>query len=776
MASHLRKDQVIRTDDIFTNLTIRHGRESLWQVFVYRVVEENMYPEFVMDDEYSEYWEYDEETDEERNKEADEEFETDEETDEDTADDDTVLKSCAEMFVYSEKENNVRGKPKSVLVIGKPGIGKTLLCQKLMRDWASGHLFWTLEEQKKPEFYFAYLLTFRQLNPLKQQEFDLRDIFNLSCVLDEGSIIDEKMFELILRNKENLLVIIDGYDEYSHLDEDCEETYPNDPCTKMPMHAMIAKLLQKKILEGCVLLITSRPHKSEDLEKGKVNFDQLVEIKGFSMRQVTEYVKKYFKADEKMKNVVCDHLRKNASLGRLANVPMLCFLLCYCMEWYITNSKTVENLPVTTADLYSEVIKIFEVKHHSMSQYRKDPIPQHLTVPPVVEDTLSKLSELAALFMKKGKYIFDEDDLRSFGLNKQEVETLQGSGIIHCGPGFRKSPFAGITLEYSFTHLTVQEYLAAVCFVNQGKIPKTEEVTAMVYYFMVQLWSRKKDETTEKLMEKLLISFKPQHFMNIYNLKMSLRFLQQYKDIHFTKRVALDQFQEFCITGKGFRGASPWMISFSRVSNSYCSVISSLLDIFSLINEDHLERALSFPTMELCVTTIPFKISGVQQLCNSLSNKYSPATKLRLSVCKLNNSCIKRISKALPTTNLTELRLGGNKINDTGMSYICQSLIDKECKITALYLGHNDASDIGAQTFCETITHENCKLLTLDLRFNNITNQGVHSLCLALMDNNCKLKELVLINNATTFDPELHMTYCLLKRVKPDVNLKLFSL
>lgn len=453
---------------------------------------------------------------------------------------------------------------------------------------------------------------------------------------------------------------------------------------------------------------------------------------------------------------------------------MLCFLVCYCMEWYITNSKTFENLPVTTADLYSEVIKIFEVKHHSMSQYRKDPIPQHFTVPPVVEDTLSKLSELAALFMKEDKYVFDEDNLKSFGLNKQEVETLQGSGIIHCGPGFRKSPFAEVTLEYSFTHLTVQEYMAAGYFVNQGKLPKKEEVTEMVFHFMVQLWSRKKDENTEKMMEELLKSFKPQDYYDIANTEGSLEFLQEYKDIEFTKRVALDHFQGFLIG----RSHVPWVISFDRVHNSSCSVMSSLMDIFSLVNEDHLERAVTFPAMELSVGFSPLKISGIEQICNSLSNQYSPITTLGLLECKLHdNYCIKRLSESLPLTNLTELRLWDNKITDVGMLFLCKSLMEKECKITTLYLGNNDATDIGALYFCKAIKHENCKLSTLDLQYNNISDQGVHNLCLALMDNNCKLKKLVLYGNDTTYGPNyaLHMTYDVVKRAKPDVDLELWE-
>lgn len=45
-----------------------------------------------------------------------------------------------EIFL-SETDSEDDLNPKSVLVTGKPGIGKTLFCQNLIRDWADNKLF-----------------------------------------------------------------------------------------------------------------------------------------------------------------------------------------------------------------------------------------------------------------------------------------------------------------------------------------------------------------------------------------------------------------------------------------------------------------------------------------------------------------------------------------------------------------------------------------------------------------------------------------------------------
>ena len=116
----------MRTDDIFTNVLIQHGRKAI---------------------------EYDENTGRRDRLTRYGQVSS------------RRIKQCSEIFI---RFTNDEGNPKSILVTGKAGIGKTLFCQKLklLRDWADNRLFQTQTNLQLPDFKFAYLLTFRNLNLL----------------------------------------------------------------------------------------------------------------------------------------------------------------------------------------------------------------------------------------------------------------------------------------------------------------------------------------------------------------------------------------------------------------------------------------------------------------------------------------------------------------------------------------------------------------------------------------------------------------------------------
>ena len=148
--------------------------------------------------------------------------------------------SSQEIFIPTDGKH-----PESVLVTGKAGIGKTVFCQKLIKDWADNKLF----RSREFDFKFTYLLTFRQLNLLGDDPVTLKDILNRSSVLDDHSNIDDSIFEYILHHSEEVLIIIDGYDECSqreYIASDSDEKYPNNAKEKMPVAALCAKLIKGK--------------------------------------------------------------------------------------------------------------------------------------------------------------------------------------------------------------------------------------------------------------------------------------------------------------------------------------------------------------------------------------------------------------------------------------------------------------------------------------------------------------------------------------------------
>lgn len=142
-------------------------------------------------------------------------------------------------------------------------------------------------------------------------------------MLDDQSVIDDSVFEYITQHSEEVLIIIDGYDEFSRQDDvltNLDEQYPNDVNEKMPVVALCAKLIKGNILRLSAVMITSRADESDKL-KDAIRFDRFVEITGFSEKQVNGYIGKYFKENEQMRNIVLDHVTKNNEL-----VGLLTFL------------------------------------------------------------------------------------------------------------------------------------------------------------------------------------------------------------------------------------------------------------------------------------------------------------------------------------------------------------------------------------------------------------------------------------------------------------------
>jgi len=85
----------------------------------------------------------------------------------------TQLKHCQEIFLRVGSDEK---KTKSILLTGKAGIGKTVFCQKLIRDWADGQLFHSPANAQIHDFKFAFLMTFRQLSLLGDETLTLKEL------------------------------------------------------------------------------------------------------------------------------------------------------------------------------------------------------------------------------------------------------------------------------------------------------------------------------------------------------------------------------------------------------------------------------------------------------------------------------------------------------------------------------------------------------------------------------------------------------------------------
>ena len=522
----------------------------------------------------------------------------------------------------------------SILVVGKAGIGKTLFCQKVIRDWAKNELFQARENTEIPNLKCVYLLTFRQLNLLENKCVTLREILNFSSVLDDNCNIDDTSFEYILKHPKEVMIILDGYDEYSkqyYIAGNLEEQHPNNGSCEMPVAALCSKLIKGKVLKGAIVMITSRPDESDRM--GGIRFKRYVEIAGFSSKQVQEYIEKYFKDDENIKNAVLKHVMNNMDLVSFAHIPMLCFLLCFEMKYILTESGNRDDLPVSTTDIYTKLVDIFELKHCAESEYRQKEIPEQFKPPPVIKSTLDKLSKLAAKLLRERKPTFDESEMEG-EFEADEVNKLKGSGLLYCGQPFRTA-LIRTTKHFSFTHLTVQEFLAARWFAKENRLPDGE-CSGMVFQFMAGVLS---SEGNEELMEKLMDS-------PIMSANPKMTCLSEYQNREFAKKFIMNNPKALNISNKFMvlKGLSD--VDYIGVS-FVLDIISELnkekaggafvLDIIPELNkegaeEEQCKRSYNLVTVERVYLELSqLTRSAIQRLCNSLNNEYCHVSYLTLS-------------------------------------------------------------------------------------------------------------------------------------------------
>ena len=162
--------------------------------------------------------------------------------------------------------NMFKGKPTRMLVYGRPGIGKTTFCKKAACDWSKA-----LKE---------ILMNFSILLLIKLRDVcdvgNIRDVLRASKLLaSDGPISVDSLYDYIINNQDKVLLILDGYDEYS--------------CAKE--HSPILEIWKGEQLRDCHVIVTTRQLKCDELIGPR---HVQLEIQGFkSWKRKRTFVRKF---------------------------------------------------------------------------------------------------------------------------------------------------------------------------------------------------------------------------------------------------------------------------------------------------------------------------------------------------------------------------------------------------------------------------------------------------------------------------------------------------
>jgi HEAT repeat protein len=316
--------------------------------------------------------------------------------------------------------DNRDGKPvKKVLLLGRAGIGKSTLCQKIAYDWASDVLF-------KDKFVAIYRLQLRELNGwitenplLSNQSSDQWLSFAIAWLCYQGAY-QEKIQEELQKNPEKILLLFDGWDEAS-----------------TELAQALKRCLQKDKVH---CLLTSRPGVTNEIQG---SLDLTVENMGFTHKQIEIYAEKFFSHTKcESLQLFLENLRGSSDIFTIAHIPIQLQILCALWQ------QGEKEFPNNLISMFSKITeRLFDWEQGKLKG-------------PISEFKKQLLYEVIGEIAKQGldsKQLIISKGLIENVLMNEKFKAIHKKDLI--GSGFLKG--CGREGEMYFIHLTYQEYSIA---------------------------------------------------------------------------------------------------------------------------------------------------------------------------------------------------------------------------------------------------------------------------------------------------------------------------
>ncbi|XP_029933761.1 NLR family CARD domain-containing protein 3 isoform X2 [Myripristis murdjan] len=611
--------------------------------------------------------------------------------------------------------------PRVSLTVGVAGIGKSTWVRHFIRQWSQGAIC--------TDVSFVLPFTFWELNSF--EKLSVEKLVKMAFPhLTEPN--------LVLGSSCRTLLIFDGLDEFRCTLNFSDAAPCSDPKKEMPIDDLVTNIIRGNLLPDMAVWVTSRPRVASLIPGGLV--DRVTEIPGFCPKDIEIFLNHHF-SENNFASKIWAHLESQKILMVMSYIPSICWIVADTLRYLLQNGMQ-ESLPRTCTELYAH----FCCMKAEVGEPRGR---EHVKIEQLQGSNrklLGNLGRLAFYGLLKHKYTFSEQDFKAYGIDLPSTQSSLGAGVL-----VREE--SAMYTAYRFTHLTIQEFVAATFYYVASK-------RAIFDLF------------SESTMSWPKIGFH-NHF------RSALQHSQQAEDGHLDVFVrflsgllcpaALKPLAGLLALGKDDGNQKTWAAGFLQGLLDSGSTVVSLRAVniaYCLQELQHTELLRSVED-DLRLGSLAGKLTRAHCVVLGYLLHVSPETseETNLTAC-LSYSTVKCLLPQL--LYCSYLRLENNNFKDDVMELLGSLLSAKDCHIQKLSLAENAISNKGAKALSRALL-VNRTLTTLDLRNNNIGSKGARFLAEALKMNQVLLS-INFQNNAIEEEGARALAEVL------QANRKLFSL
>ncbi|XP_039512070.1 NACHT, LRR and PYD domains-containing protein 3-like isoform X3 [Pimephales promelas] len=650
---------------------------------------------------------------------------------------------CTHLFEAPEQDEEIR----TVLTKGVAGIGKSVSVQKFVLDWAEG--------KENQDISFIFPLPFREMNLKEKEKLSLMDLITQFFPETKG-------LNLTRRNQFKVLFILDGLDECRlPLKFDCNEMW-RDVSSPASLDVLLTNLMKGNLLPSALVWITSRPAAASKIPPDCI--DRLTEIRGFSDAQKQEYFKKRFK-DDIQANTIIDHVKQSKSLFIMCHIPVFCWISATVLQNILEEkrnndvrntqadeiSKTLqesntEDTPKTLTQMYTHFLR-FQIQQ-SRRKYDGEYTPDVYWD----KDAILSLGKLAFHQLERNNLILNDTDLEACGLDVYKASVYSGM----CTQIFKEETGIVLGTMYCFVHLSIQEFIAALyahLFLDINKTSvfdheSTEQENRNET--MIDFLKTAVDKALESDNGHLDLFLRFLLGLSLQSNRRLLRGLLTQRDgtdrsnkdiVQYIKQklednlpaersinlfYCLNELNDQTLVNEIQTHLSKGSLSSGDLSPAQWSALVFVL----LTSEEELEK------FELQ------KFKKSDECLIRLSAVIKTSRRALLNDCNLKDKSCSALAEVLGSdTNLKELNMNNNNLQDSGVKLLCTGLKNINCKLEILRLNDCNLTDKSCSALAAVLGSET-NLKELNMNNNNLKDSGVKLICTGLKNIKCKLEIL----------------------------------